>query len=226
MLLAWQIGESVWIHPHYLAYFNQFAGGPGRGYTHLVDSSLDWGQDLPALKRWLENYPPGRAADRPVYLAYFGTAQPESYGINALKLPEDPIAENAPVDALKGGLYCVSATILQQVYSHAMGGWAESHERLYQAFRAERLRYERTATDPAARAKFLAKRSIGNWLAHIRLFQQLRFARLCAALRHRSPTAQAGYSIQIFDLSDEEVNQAIEGPPAELFPEIPVIGAD
>ena len=46
--------ESIAIRPHYLAYFNVLAGGPESGYRHLVDSSLDWGQDLPGLKRWLE----------------------------------------------------------------------------------------------------------------------------------------------------------------------------
>ena len=46
--------ESIAIRPHYLAYFNVLAGGPESGYRHLVDSSLDWGQDLPGLKRWLQ----------------------------------------------------------------------------------------------------------------------------------------------------------------------------
>jgi hypothetical protein len=30
-LLAWHVGESVWIAPHYLAYFNELAGGPPNG---------------------------------------------------------------------------------------------------------------------------------------------------------------------------------------------------
>ena len=48
-------GESLWRWPNYLAYFNQLAGGPSHGYRHLVDSSLDWGQDLPALNNgWLQ----------------------------------------------------------------------------------------------------------------------------------------------------------------------------
>ncbi|HEY2826597.1 MAG TPA: glycosyltransferase family 39 protein, partial [Pirellulales bacterium] len=45
--------EAVWIWPDYLAYFNFLAGGPANGYRHLVDSSLDWGQDLKELKSWL-----------------------------------------------------------------------------------------------------------------------------------------------------------------------------
>ncbi len=49
-LLGWHVTESVRVAPHYLAYFNEFAGGPENGHRHLVDSSLDWGQDLPGLK--------------------------------------------------------------------------------------------------------------------------------------------------------------------------------
>lgn len=44
LLLAWHAAESITIAPHYLAYFNQLAGGPSQGYRHLVDSSLDWGR--------------------------------------------------------------------------------------------------------------------------------------------------------------------------------------
>ncbi|MDD5687044.1 MAG: tetratricopeptide repeat protein [Elusimicrobia bacterium] len=44
-LLVWFAIESVLIHPHYLAYFNQFIGGPKNGYKYLADSNIDWGQD-------------------------------------------------------------------------------------------------------------------------------------------------------------------------------------
>ena len=36
-------------------------------------------------------------------------------------------------------------------------------------------------------------------------FEGMQFARLCAYLRHHSPVAQIGYSIFVFDLSDEEI---------------------
>ena len=39
-----------WIHPHYLAYFNWVSGGPDRVPARLIDSNLDWGQDLVALR--------------------------------------------------------------------------------------------------------------------------------------------------------------------------------
>jgi hypothetical protein len=63
-------------HPYELAYFNEFAGGPENGYRHLVDSNLDWGQDLQGLKDWIDANKAGE-----IGLAYFGTVPPEALGI-------------------------------------------------------------------------------------------------------------------------------------------------
>src|SRR5205085_12194986 len=48
-MLSWQIAESAFVRPNYLAYFNEIAGGAKNGYKHLIDSSLDWGKDLLTL---------------------------------------------------------------------------------------------------------------------------------------------------------------------------------
>ncbi len=91
-LAAIAIGGSVvfappWrpalVYPHYLAYFNEIAGGPRHGYESLVDSNLDWGQDLIGLKQWLGRH--GTVA--PLYLCYFGTADPRYYGIRYISVP-------------------------------------------------------------------------------------------------------------------------------------------
>src|SRR5438876_5097185 len=117
------------IRPDYLAYFNEIAGGPRAGYRHLVDSSLDWGQDLPGLKAWLDENTDG-IAGKPIYLAYFGSADPEWYGIHATSLPRDPSSKSAAA-GLTAGIYCVSATVLQQVYADQMGRWSQSYEDEY-----------------------------------------------------------------------------------------------
>jgi hypothetical protein len=75
-LLVWFAGESLWIHPDYLAYFNQFAGGPANGYHVALDSNLDWGQDLPQLKRFMDEN-----EIESIGLLYFGRVDPEIYGI-------------------------------------------------------------------------------------------------------------------------------------------------
>jgi len=102
------------VAPNYLAYFNELAGGPGNGYTELVDSNLDWGQGLKELKRWLEEK---KIAD-PVYLCYFGTADPRYHGILHHNLPGGYQFEpQQGFDVLKpGGLIAISATSLQGVY--------------------------------------------------------------------------------------------------------------
>jgi hypothetical protein len=45
VLVLWLGIASASIHPHYLAYFNEIAGGPQGGSRWLIDSNLDWGQD-------------------------------------------------------------------------------------------------------------------------------------------------------------------------------------
>jgi hypothetical protein len=76
-LLAGGIGSNLWIYPHYLAYFNAAAGGPSNGYKLLIDSNLDWGQDLIGLKRYLD----AEGLDH-TCLLYFGKVDPRIYGIN------------------------------------------------------------------------------------------------------------------------------------------------
>jgi 4-amino-4-deoxy-L-arabinose transferase-like glycosyltransferase len=70
------------VHPHYLTYFNEAAGGPDRGMEHLAESNIDWGQGLVALREWLARNAPGQT----INLAYYGTMYPEILGI-AYKLP-------------------------------------------------------------------------------------------------------------------------------------------
>lgn len=133
VLLIAQIADSVAARPDYLPYFNQIAAGPGRGYEHLVDSSLDWGQDLPGLKRWIENH---RTVDdrTPIYLAYFGTADPRWYAINAeMILPENQFSTTP--SHLTRGTYCISATLLQSVYTNDLGQWCAPYEQRYQSAR-------------------------------------------------------------------------------------------
>ncbi len=84
MLVALQMGECARITPDYLAFFNELAGGPGRGPEYLVDSNIDWGQDVKKLGLWLDAHGGKRRAR--VY--YFGNAQMRYYGIDEMGYPE------------------------------------------------------------------------------------------------------------------------------------------
>ncbi len=46
---------SQW--PHSESYFCWLVGGPRRGAEHLLDSNIDWGQDVSYLARWLRQHP-------------------------------------------------------------------------------------------------------------------------------------------------------------------------
>ena len=82
----WYFSASAMIHPHYLAYFNEIAGGPATGYKFLADSNIDWGQDLIGLKEYLSD----NHIDK-IYLAYFGRVDPRLYGIDFDLLPDKPV---------------------------------------------------------------------------------------------------------------------------------------
>jgi len=112
-LVAWYLGASCWIHPYYLAYFNEFVGGPRNGYKYLVDSNLDWGQDLKGLGRYME-----RHAISKISLSYFGTDSPKRYGIAYTWLPSFVLEDPTPgrFELAPGGWLAVSATNLQGVY--------------------------------------------------------------------------------------------------------------
>jgi Dolichyl-phosphate-mannose-protein mannosyltransferase len=47
-IVGWQLLNAAQAHPDYLAYFNEIAGAHPERY--LIDSDLDWGQDLRRLK--------------------------------------------------------------------------------------------------------------------------------------------------------------------------------
>ena len=76
-LVSATIASTLWIHPHYLAYFNWVSGGPDRVPVRLVDSNLDWGQDLVGLRAWCRKYAP----EQPVGLAYYGQINPSIFGL-------------------------------------------------------------------------------------------------------------------------------------------------
>ena len=98
--------------PRYLSYFNVAAGGPRGGAKHLLDSNIDWGQDLGRLKRWMD----ARRVPE-VDLAYFGTADPGAYGIRFRKvaLVFDFYPELEVVRPQSGRYLAVSVTLLAGV---------------------------------------------------------------------------------------------------------------
>ncbi len=108
VVAALQLAECFAIAPDYLAYFNPLAGGPGSGPHYLVDSNIDWGQDVKKLKGWLKAHGTDTA-----YVWYFGNAPMDYYGIRAEPFP-GPLDEKG-WNAMRG-YGVVSATVLKGVY--------------------------------------------------------------------------------------------------------------
>ncbi len=216
MLVLLCVGSFMWesqkIRPHYLSYFNPLAGGPANGYRHLVDSSLDWGQDLPLLASYLAEL---EATEEPteIFIALFGSAPPAYYGINGRWLYSffDIADPSRPPPTLSGGVYCISATLLQTMHIELPGPWTTERE---QAYREQREQVESLVGGEGTAAEL----SPYDLSRLFRSYSRLRSARLFAFLRRREPDARVGYSILVYRLSDTDVEQALRAPPGSGDP--------
>ncbi len=56
VLCGWLAIVAVRSCPDYIPYFNELAGGAAHGHEYLVDSNLDWGQDVKWLKIYAEQH--------------------------------------------------------------------------------------------------------------------------------------------------------------------------
>lgn len=83
-LLLWQLVTTVKARPGLLAYANEAWGGPKKTHLYLSDSNVDWGQQLKAVRKFLETHP-----SQPCYFAYFeqGPVDFRDYGVNCRVLP-------------------------------------------------------------------------------------------------------------------------------------------
>jgi hypothetical protein len=114
LLATWYASSALFIAPHYLSYFNEFLGGPDKAYKYLVDSNLDWGQDLKGLKKYMDEHD-----IKKIGLSYFGIDSPKRYGIDYDWLPSFYLINPTPgkiATAPENRYVAISATNLQGVY--------------------------------------------------------------------------------------------------------------
>lgn len=100
ILFIWAIISVVSVWPAFLAYFNGIAGGPNNGYKFVVDSNLDWGQDILRLAQFIE-----KNSIKEIKMDYFSGA-PAEYYIKTAKI------KSFNRDVPQKGWLAISATIL------------------------------------------------------------------------------------------------------------------
>jgi hypothetical protein len=69
-----------------MSYFNELVGGSLAGSDHLIDSNIDWGQDLLYLKSWLNDHPEAK----PFGFAYYHILDPQKFGVDFSLPPPGP----------------------------------------------------------------------------------------------------------------------------------------
>ncbi|MDX2197396.1 MAG: glycosyltransferase family 39 protein [Phycisphaerae bacterium] len=124
--LAWSGLSAIAAFPNFIPYFHEPAriGMSSAEIPWLVDSNVDWGQDLHRLRRFVAE----RGDGKPVKLAYFGSADPRLY------VDCEPLIghiERRPLARLEAGLFVVSPTVLSGAYHPALrpGYWSDEANR-------------------------------------------------------------------------------------------------
>jgi len=97
--------ESAAAFPRYISFFNWPNGGRTEGWKFVVDSNLDWGQDMKRLGDYLKQ----RKLAGNVCLATFSEAPPAHFGITA-----HPIPASAREARAQGCLVVASLSVLYE----------------------------------------------------------------------------------------------------------------
>jgi 4-amino-4-deoxy-L-arabinose transferase-like glycosyltransferase len=103
------VATSLSFYPEFLAFTSAYIPRSAASRV-LVDSNLDWGQGLLALRDFMK-----REGVQRIYLSYFGSAPPEGYGIHYLPLGR-LLRQPSDNDLPKPRLSVVSATYLAGAY--------------------------------------------------------------------------------------------------------------
>jgi hypothetical protein len=190
--LAWLLAANLYIHPQYLAYFNELIGGPRHGYEWLADSNIDWGQDLVRLGAYARKHPAGQ-----IKLAYFGSALPTRY-VACTALPS--YYEFEPQAALTSGTYVISVTQLLGVYDIYVRDefWNADAVHTYEVLR----RFVAARTDSTSAPNEQSQRA-----RLTKQYEDMRTYRLLNRLRHRPPDDYVGYSMFVYRLTATDLAQ-------------------
>ncbi|HUP49804.1 MAG TPA: phospholipid carrier-dependent glycosyltransferase [Thermoanaerobaculia bacterium] len=128
VLIAWHIGENVKTYPSYIAYFNQLIGSHRNADKFLIDSNLDWGQDLRRLDAWAH-----AQGVKQIAVHYFGGGSVE-YEIRSA----EPVVRRAPGPVpLPGGYFALSRHFYRVSFDPSV--WGIDYDAVLAAMRARRV---------------------------------------------------------------------------------------
>jgi 4-amino-4-deoxy-L-arabinose transferase-like glycosyltransferase len=111
-LLSWSVVSSALVMPHSMSYFNELVGGPASGSLFLIDSCIDWGQDVLFLKKWTLENP---NAD-PLFVALNVFFDPRDAGIPCRETSDEVLGNLGSIENRKKlvpGWYAISVTRLR-----------------------------------------------------------------------------------------------------------------
>lgn len=108
----------------YLPYFNLLAGGRSGAHRVLLDSNLDWGQDLPRLAAWMRR----ERVDR-IALAYDGADDPDRLGIARDDLPGRNHYAAGAADRPLAGTLVVSPSLVHGLVPRQAARYAPLRDR-------------------------------------------------------------------------------------------------
>ena len=202
--------------PGYLSFFNVVGGGPRNGWRHLVDSNIDWGQDLGRLADVIRS----QGLDR-VHLAYFGTADPDAYRLPYRKfvLFHDFRPSIAAVEPGPGDVLAISVTLLQGLYldpdrefAVAAGREGRIDRPDVDAWLALRDRESRDGRDAPALADWLVTEDRIAPDTRDRLVDGLRSSWIARIRDRLEPFARAGDSILLYRMPEGQDHRSLRDP--------------
>ncbi len=99
MLVVWHAGENLANYPGYISYFNELIGPRRNADKFLVDSNLDWGQDLRRLHFWCVDHGVSQIA-----IHYFGGGD-VGFGLSPARVM---VLNRPPTFPLPNGYFALS----------------------------------------------------------------------------------------------------------------------
>ena len=206
VLICACFADVAYAYPHYLAYFNAWVGGPDRGYFQLIDSSLDWGQDLKELGRWsVDERNSGRLQGR-LFYDYFGLADPEYHRVLGEEFPCFDATELDPKRplAIAPGTYAISAHCLAD-RGRPIREMEPKYRLLLRLIEELSLTHPWTSQLPPEAYPPEIAEKWSNFLYDLMVHQTHRL--YFHLLHEKTAKADIGHSILIFDVTQEDLDR-------------------